>query len=382
VCSSDLISIVRSIDVKIGQRVRQGDLLARLDPTFTTADLTALQTQGQSLQVEVDRLRAEADGLPYKGDATSAGRLQADLYDQRQGERRNKIEAYRQKISGLETATKKAQDEIRSYGERARYAAELLQRREEAERLGVGSKLNTLAARDSKVEAERALAGAMAAASSAKKDMDALIAERDGVIQTSKFETSNQLNDAKRKLDDVREQISKAQRKRDLIDLRADRNAVVQNIANVSVGSVLSGAEPFLTLVPDDATMEIDAAVKSSEVGFVRVGDPVTIKFEAYSFYQHGFAEGRVRVISPDSMVNPMEGPEKNKIDSLASTLGSNVYRVKVAIENFKMTNLPKDFSLQPGLGAEVDVIVGKRTVMSYLLSRFVPALTEGMREP
>src|SRR6516164_7832786 len=59
-------SIVRSIDVREGQRVRAGDVLARLDPTFAEADLVALEDQANSLEAEVARLRAEADGQDFK----------------------------------------------------------------------------------------------------------------------------------------------------------------------------------------------------------------------------------------------------------------------------------------------------------------------------
>src|SRR6476660_7058296 len=51
-------AIVRSIDVREGQRVRSGDVLARLDPTFAEADLVALEDQANSLEAEVARLRA------------------------------------------------------------------------------------------------------------------------------------------------------------------------------------------------------------------------------------------------------------------------------------------------------------------------------------
>src|SRR5208283_815430 len=58
-------SIVRSIDVKEGQVVRAGDILARLDPTFAAADVGALAAQVASLQAEVSRLQAEVDGRPF-----------------------------------------------------------------------------------------------------------------------------------------------------------------------------------------------------------------------------------------------------------------------------------------------------------------------------
>jgi HlyD family type I secretion membrane fusion protein len=210
--------------------------------------------------------------------------------------------------------------------------------------------------------------------------MDALIAERDGYTQQWHAESSQQLNDAARKLADASDQLAKAQRRHDLVEMRAEQDGVVLAIASVSPGSVLSVAEPFITLVPDDATMEVDAAIPASDVGFVRVGDEVTIKFDAYRFFEHGYAEGHVRVVAPDSQTTPTEGPDKPRIDAVP--LGSALYRVKISIDTMKMTNLPADFRLQPGLGIDADIKVGQRTMLSYLLSRFIPSFTEGMREP
>ena len=220
----------------------------------------------------------------------------------------------------------------------------------------------------------------MNTAASAKQDMDALSSERDGYIQQFRSETSQQLIDASRKLADATEQLAKAKRRHDLVDLRADRDATVLAIAPVSVGSVLNAAEPFITLVPDDATLEVDAAIPATDVGFVRVGDQAVIKFDAYRFFEHGYAEGHVRVVAPDSQSTPTEGPDKPRIES--APLGPQLYRLKIAIDTMKLTNLPPDFHLQPGLGTEADIKVGRRTMLSYLMARFVPTLTEGMREP
>jgi HlyD family secretion protein len=150
---------------------------------------------------------------------------------------------------------------------------------------------------------------------------------------------------------------------------------------------VLNPAQPFLTLVPNDAVMEVDGAIPASDVGFVRVGDSVVLKFGAYEFREHGYAEGSVRTIAPDSQSNPTDNtdggkfaPQESKIDSVP--LGAEVYRVKISIDTLKMYNLPQDFRLQPGLAVTGDVKVGKRTMLSYMLGRFAPMLTEGMREP
>ena len=373
-------SIVRSIEVSIGQRVHAGDLLARLDPTFAGADMSGLQAQTQSLQAEVDRLKAEAAGTLYSGDISPAGQLQGAIYKEREAERSFKLETYRQKISSLDSALSKAKSDMRSYSEQLHIASDMLEARQRLEREGVGSKFNTQQALSTVTDQRRAMDAAMNTAASAKQDMDALSSERDGYIQQFRSETSQQLIDASRKLADATEQLAKAKRRHDLVDLRADRDATVLAIAPVSVGSVLNAAEPFITLVPDDATLEVDAAIPATDVGFVRVGDQAVIKFDAYRFFEHGYAEGHVRVVAPDSQSTPTEGPDKPRIES--APLGPQLYRLKIAIDTMKLTNLPPDFHLQPGLGTEADIKVGRRTMLSYLMARFVPTLTEGMREP
>ena len=102
-------AIVRSIDVREGESVHAGDLLARLDPTFATADADALAAQVSSLQAEVTRLQAEADEKPfsYTGLDPSLA-LQAAIYAQRQAERSFKLENYRQKIDGLKSMVARA----------------------------------------------------------------------------------------------------------------------------------------------------------------------------------------------------------------------------------------------------------------------------------
>ncbi len=374
------VSIVRSIDVTVGQTVHAGDLLARLDPTFTGADYASLEQQVQSLQAEVNRLTAETQNQSYAGDSSISGEQQLAIFRQRQSEHAYRVENYRQKISSAASALLKAQGEIRSYGDQLAIASQMLEARQRLEREGVGSKFNTQQALSTVTDQRRSRDGAIAQAAAAKQDMDAMSAERDGYVQQVRNETSQSLIDQSRKLADASEQMAKARRRRDLVDIRADRDAVVLAVANVSVGSVLNAAEPFITLVPSDSQMEIDAAIPATDVGFVRVGDSAVVKFDAYKFFEHGYAEGHVRILAPDSQATPTEGPDKPRMD--ATPLGTTIYRLKIALDNMKLTNLPPDFRLQPGLGVEADIKVGSRTMLSYMLSRFIPAFREGMREP
>ncbi|MBN8890534.1 MAG: hypothetical protein BGP12_06290 [Rhodospirillales bacterium 70-18] len=376
-------SIVRSIDVREGELVHAGDLLARLDPTFAAADAGQLETQVASLQAEVNRLRDELDGKPYVSDGTPPSQLQAMIYAQRHAEQTFRLENYRQKIDSAQVKVQQALADIASYTARLDVAKVVEAKRRELERLQVGSQLNTLSAMDNRVEMARSLETARATADGARRDLSALVAERDGYVQQTRADTSQQLTDQGRKLDDARESLKKAKLRRELVQLRAERDSIVLSVAPVSVGSVMQSGDQFITLVPIDSPLEIETVIDGRDAGFVSVGDPVTIKFDSFPYVTYGFAHGTVRVISPDSFRDP------NQDRSLAtskqrstSDFGNFYYRARITIDSMNMHNLPAGFRTTPGMPVTGDIKIGKRTVVQFLLSRVIPVATDSMREP
>jgi hemolysin D len=247
-------SIVRSIDVKEGQVVRAGDVLARLDPTFAAADVGALASQVASLQAEVSRLQAEVDGRPFTYSGTDPNlSLQAAIFAQRQAERTFKLETYQQQINSLAATVARSLADASSLQQRLEVAQRVESMRKELERLQVGSKLNTLASVDNRLEIARDMQNAINTAEAAKRDLAAKVAERDSYDGSWRADVAEKLAESARKLSDAREQLSKAQLRRQLVELRADRDATVLTVAKVSVGSVLQSGDQFITLVPLDA---------------------------------------------------------------------------------------------------------------------------------
>ena len=377
-------AIVRSIDVREGQRVRAGEVLARLDPTFASADVGALQAQVSGLEAEVARMQAEVTDQPfqYAGSDPSLS-LQAAIYAQRESERSFKLEYYRQKIDGLSSAVARAAADAAAYRRRQEVAQDVETMRRRLEELQVGSRLNLLAATDNRLEIERSLSTAMRTGENAKADLAAMIAERDGYLQNWRAQIAQTLSEETRKLSDARELLNKALLRRQLVELHTDRDATVLTIAKISEGSVLQPGEQLITLVPADAPLEIEADISGRDDGFVRMGDPVAIKFDTFPSSQYGMAVGTVRVISPDSFAAADQ--QTSRTTGIAAAPRSSTelfYRSRIAIDRVYLHDVPANFRIAPGMPVTADIKIGKVTVLGYLLGRVLGVVSEGMREP
>ena len=136
-------------------------------------------------------------------------------------------------------------------------------------------------------------------------------------------------------------------------------------------GAISSQAEPLFTLVPLAAPVEVDLRIPASEIGFVKKGDPVQIKLDAYRFTQHGAAKGTISSISDGSFTVS----DDNQIVE-------PYFRVRIAIQEAKLRNVPRDFKLLSGMTLQGDILVGRRTIISYIIEGALRTGAEAMREP
>jgi hemolysin D len=305
------------------------------------------------------------------------------IYAHRKAQFDAKINNFDHRIDELAAVIARSQSDAKGYRERLNVAQSIEQMRTQLEAKQAGSKLNTLLATDVRVEMERALANAERTAEGAKLDRAALIAERDGFVRGWRAEASQQLSVTTGKASDVREQFNKAKLRRELVELRSEGAGTVQSVAKVSVGSVLQSGEHLITLVPDDATLEIEANIAGRDNGFVHVNDPVAIKFDTFPYTRYGMAEGSVRVVSPDSFTAQVEARHPtSKVPLPSSAQTEPFYRARIAIDKVSLHDVPVGFRMMPGMPVTADIKVGKRTVLQYLLGLILPVAQEGMREP
>jgi hemolysin D len=155
--------------------------------------------------------------------------------------------------------------------------------------------------------------------------------------------------------------------------MRAPTDSVVLEIGKSSVGAVLAPGELLASLVPLNAELVVEGQVGAQDLGFVAIGDRVTIKFDSFPYIRHGFGHGRVQTISEDAF---RQDPDTR------APLQMPFFRSRISIDELAMRNLPNEFRLVPGMPVTADIIVGQRTMLGYLFQRIMPTLQEGMREP
>jgi hemolysin D len=380
-------SIVRSIDVQPGQAVHAGQVLARLDPTFTAADLGADAAQVANYQAQVERMQAEVQDKPFAYSGLDPNlSLQAAIYAQRKSQFDFTLEDYKQKADSLIQTIARANSDAAGYRDRLQVAQSVEGMRKELEKLQVGSRLNTLAAMDNRAEMARYLAYAQEQAQGAQKDLASVLAERDSFVQQWHADLADKLAEAVSQLTTARQSLEKDQLRRQLVELRATSDATVLTVAKVSVGSVLQSGQQFITLVPSDAPLEVEGDIQGSDDGYVHVGDPVALKFDTFPFTQYGMAYGTVRIVSADSFL--AQDDQRNPTGALpmpsqmAQSSSAPYYRGRFTIDRVALHDVPASFRLMPGMPVTADIKVGKQTVLQYILQRVLPVTKEGMREP
>lgn len=373
-------SIVRAINVVPGQVVRKGDVLAKLDATFAGSDLSTQREEVASLTAQIERIEAEIAGRPYASVPSDPARMQqAALFNEQTAERQAMLSRFDAEMGALQAQVQRSQADVEIGQQRLDIASDIANRRAELQRLQVGSVMSTLVANDAMDKVQQAVKEAQDAVAAGQRALDAKRRQRDAYDLGWRARNEAQLTLLQNRLAHAQADLSKATLRQGLVSLRAEADAIVLSVARVSVGSVLQTGAELITLVPSDAQLEVEAEVAGRDMGFVRLGQPVTIKFDALPFSRYGTAAGTVRALSPASFTNRTD-PSASSLPRVGDT--DPYYRIRVSIDHMNFHDVPSSFRLMSGMPVVADVKVGRRTVLDYLLVRVLTPLQDGMREP
>lgn len=146
--------------------------------------------------------------------------------------------------------------------------------------------------------------------------------------------------------------------------IRSPVKGIVKRLLVNTVGGVVQPGKDMIEIVPIEDTLLVEARVLPRDVAFLRPGQPATVKFTAYDFSIYGGLEGTLEHIGADTVMDDK---------------GNAFYmvRVRTSRPGFGAANLP----IIPGMVAEVDILTGKKSVLTYLLKPVLRAKSVAMTE-
>lgn len=370
-------SIIKSIDVREGDQVQAGQLLATLDPTFAFADFSQSKSQIASLDAQIARDEAELAGKPLTFpdssdlDVRGYNAIQKALYVQRIAQYNAQLNSFDSKIRQTQATIEKLRGDDVRYRQRADIAQKIEDMRTTLAEHGTGSQLNMFISQDSRLELLRTIENTHNGLLEAEHTLASLAADRDAFKQQWFAQLSQDLVTTRNNLDTAKAAYEKAAKHQDLVRLAAAEPSVVLTLAKLSVGSVLKPGDPFITLMPLSTRLRAEIKIVSRDIGFVRAGDSCTMKIDAFNATEHGTAEGTVRWISEGAFTQSDDG---QVVDAY--------YKAQCSVDATHFHGVPGNFRLIPGMTLTGDITVGTRSTGMYLIGGLLRGIRESMREP
>ncbi len=371
--------IVKDILVKEGQSVQAGQVLMRMDTLISEADSKSIDADYQRKRLALRRIEAELTGQPFKTLADDPPQLAQEIAAQYRANRsaleaalaeeRSRLIKAKQDMAAAEQVKKKLEEVLPHYRNQDQAYEKLVKDGFAGSLMGSDKKRERL-------EKEQELQTQGFLIESAK----ATILQSEKKLTQIDSDYRRQLhaerNDIQGQFDKLAQEVAKQSHKQSLLELKAPQDGVVKDLATHTGGTVVQPGTILLTLVPKDEILRAEVWVSNEDIGFVREGQPVKLKFAAFPFQKYGMVEGTVEHVSADAADSNTTG--QNDPNKKTQPL---LYKALVRLKDMALAMDGQRFALSAGMQTNAEIWLGDRTVMEYLLSPVRRAWHEAGRE-
>lgn len=364
--------ILQELSVSEGERVEKGQVLLRISDVQFASEERGTEAKLAGLRVKKARLEAEIEGRPLELPMDLADFVpdivasEQALYQSRQRELEDAFRILDERISKAEAGIAETKARISQlYNSR-----KLLQEELEITRDMVAKRAKP---KLEQIRLERELGdmnGEINAQSQKKKGLESelQVAQTEKSSQGNKFRSQSlrELNEVETELAGLREDIKSISDRVARTELRAPVAGIVNSIAVTTLGGVVESAQQLVEIVPMDDALKIIARVKPDEIAFLHPGQPVNVKVTAYDPQQYGALKGKLTRIAANSVTTQE---------------GGVFFEVEVRTDKNYLGTEEKPLRITPGMVANVEIITGKRTILTYLLKPLYRAQARALRE-
>lgn len=361
--------IVELIHVREGQIIEAGQPLLKIDPTRVVASLRESRAQYLALTAEVIRLQALTTNTEPEftqellEQAPAIVAHEQQLYTTSLAELNEQRLVFQHQLSQRQQDLKETQAAEQQYKTTLALASRELDVTRPLLRSGAVSDIDII-----RLEREVAnLTGELKRTEANINRARAAIAEAGNKIREAELNMINrwqtQLSDSRAKLNALTEAETGLADKVKQTEIRAPVKGTIQRLYINTIGGVITPGRDILEIIPLDDQLIIEARIHPKDIAFIRPGQSAMIKFTAYDFAIYGGLTAEVQHISADTITD-----EQN----------NTYYLVRLKTHDSSFTD---DLLIIPGMTTQVDIITGKKTVLSYLLKPILRATSQAMTE-
>jgi adhesin transport system membrane fusion protein len=364
--------IVKTIHVRQGDTVREGDLLVSLSTVQAGSDYESRRQQALALSARVVRLTAEVEdkALSYSDEFINQARGFVD----------GEVAVYRGRAVELRTSLAVLDSQFDQRGKEMTEARVALATSQRLLALGREERaiLADLVARRLEprlelIRLDRALAeqeGRVESSTVAIQRLQSAIAEigqkKEATLAQFKSGALAELSKSVGELRALQETLPGLVDKVDRSELRAPMNGIVNRVLVTTVSGVIRPGEPIVEIVPGEDKLVVEARVSPQDIGFVRAGQRARIRLTAYDFAIFGSLEGAVSNVGADAVVGEN---------------GDSAYLVRIESDTPHLESFGRKLPIIPGMVAQSTIITGSRTILTYLTKPVVRTMQNAFRE-
>ncbi|WP_119300551.1 HlyD family type I secretion periplasmic adaptor subunit [Dongia deserti] len=393
--------IVTAIHVADGDNVKAGDVLIELNSTQALADRDRFARDLLQANLNLARLRGLAATLPGTPGEGRQPDLVAPPADAKPEDLALTLAAMRAHAANENAKLADLDQQIQAKQAEAAEAAAMVEKLQaslpmlaDQEKLMrqmrdqmVGSKLDWYQINQKLIEQKHDVGVVAHRKEVAEAAQRALREQRAAEATQYQMQILAELDKVRTQASELEAELAKAEQRLRQGVLRAPIDGTVQQLAVHTIGGVVTPAESLLTIVPAEASLVVEAAVQNKDVGFIRAGQTVRVKVEAFNFTLYGLIEGKVLDVTRDAVNRPANDKggragDPNRGDAIASDGESGpVYIARVALSQDWMMTENGKVALTPGMAVTAEIQTGERRLISFLLSPLVRNVSESMRE-
>ena len=368
--------VVQEIAVKVGQIVKKDDLIVRLDDTLNESSLGEQQAKARTLRARIARLKQEQEGriaepLMCPDELIETAPQICENEQKLLVARRQNFDT---KLSVLKSRLDQREKELNEAKVNVTRLTDSLTVSDREAELVTSMVKRKLMAQTEQIRVDREqteIRGQLNLAQETIKRTEAAIGE--AKLQVDEFglqlqqEALDELTQALAELSVVDETIRGASDRVARTDIRSPVDGIVNTLDVNTLGAFVQPGTVVAGIVPTSDTLLVEARVSPRDVAFIRPEQHALIKVSAYDFSIFGGLAGKVQNITADSLVD--------------QNTGEPYYQVLVSTDRSALEKDGKSYSIIPGMISTVDIITGRKTILSYLLKPINKARNEALRE-